>query len=92
MIETESDQTQNLTSHSATPDLQITKLLQTESDTGESSDRNLVSEPNIDEPESDISEPEIHTSAIVDIMNPPLSLCVKLIITDSLPPGIISIK
>ena len=79
-------------SHSGGIDLQITELIQIELNIGDFSDTNPISEPDIDEPEFDISNLEIHMSSTIDILNPPLSPCVKLIITGSLPPGLIAIE
>lgn len=80
----EFDQNENLTSHLATTYLQMAEIVQIKSDTAESSNRNLISEPDIDELESDIYDPEIHTPATTDIPYSPLSPRVKLIIIDSI--------
>lgn len=92
MTETEFDQTQNLTSHSEVTNLQITELIQTKTDTGDFSDTNPISEPDIDKLESDIYEPKTYMLATAHILDPPHSLHVKLIIINSLPPGLNSIE
>lgn len=92
VIETKFDQTQILISHSKATNLQITELIQTETDIATFSDTNPISKPIINEPEFDIFEPEIHTSATDHIQNTPLSSHVKLIIIDSIPPRLIDIE
>jgi len=92
VIETKLDQTQKLVSHSRGTHLQIIELFQTKLDTRDFSDTNSISEVDIDELESDIFEPEPYIPTTMHILDPPHSPHVKLIITDNLPPGLISIE
>lgn len=92
VIEIEFDQTHRLTSHSKGNDLQNTKFVQTKSNIKDFSDTNPIYEPDIEKPESNISEPETYISTTTHIPDHPHSPHMKLIITNSLPPSLIAIK